>query len=209
MVSGNGSNLQALIDADLPLSNGHIVGVISNRADAYALKRAQAAGIATAIIMHRDYPNRTLFDAALHQQLLAWQIDYILLAGFMRILTPQFVAQWAGRMLNIHPSLLPAYKGLNTHQRVLASGDRLHGCSVHFVTAELDGGQIITQGVLQVGVHDTPEQLAARVHQLEHQIYPMAVRWLCSGIISLKNQHLIFNGQSQTQPFQLYFDLNY
>ena len=140
LVSGNGSNLQALIDANL---SGQIVGVLSNKADAYALERAQKANIATAVISHKDFPTREVFDEAMHQQLLAWEVDVVILAGFMRILTPTFVNKWQGKMLNIHPSLLPAYKGVNTHQRVLNTGDRLHGCTVHFVTAELDSGQSI------------------------------------------------------------------
>ena len=140
LVSGNGSNLQALIDANL---SGQIIGVLSNKADAYALQRAEKANIATAVISHKDYPNRESFDDAMHQQLLAWEIDLVILAGFMRILTPNFVNQWQGKMLNIHPSLLPFYKGINTHQRVLNTGDRLHGCTVHFVTDELDAGQSI------------------------------------------------------------------
>ena len=205
LVSGNGSNLQALIDADLPVSGGQIVGVISNHPDAYALQRAHAAAIDTAIISHRDYPQRDIFDQALHVQLTAWQVDIVVLAGFMRILTAEFVQKWSGNMLNIHPSLLPAYKGLHTHQRVLNSGDRYHGCTVHWVTPELDSGQSIIQGLLSVSVHDTAASLAQRIHRIEHQIYPLALRWLCSGIISLKNQRLMFNDQPQLSPLQLYF----
>jgi len=164
LVSGNGSNLQALIDANL---SGQIIGVLSNKADAYALQRAEKANIATAVISHKDYPNRESFDDTMHQQLLAWEIDLVILAGFMRILTPNFVSQWQGKMLNIHPSLLPFYKGINTHQRVLNTGDRLHGCTVHFVTAELDAGQSIAQSAIHVSLHDNVESLAQRVHELE------------------------------------------
>jgi phosphoribosylglycinamide formyltransferase-1 len=169
LVSGNGSNLQALIDANL---SGQIIGVLSNKADAYALERAKQANIATAVVSHKDFPNRESFDEAMHQQLLAWQIDLVILAGFMRILTPSFVSQWQGKMLNIHPSLLPYYKGVNTHQRVLNTGDRFHGCTVHFVTAELDAGQSIAQSAIEVHLNDTVETLAQRVQKLEHFIFP-------------------------------------
>lgn len=199
LVSGNGSNLQALIDANL---SGQIIGVLSNKADAYALQRAEKANIATAVISHKDYPNRESFDDAMHQQLLAWEIDLVILAGFMRILTPNFVSQWQGKMLNIHPSLLPFYKGINTHQRVLNTGDRLHGCTVHFVTAELDAGQSIAQSAIQVSLHDNVESLAQRVHQLEHFIYPQVVQWLCNGQLTWKSGQAYFNQKPLQYPIQ-------
>ena len=199
LVSGNGSNLQALIDANL---SGQIIGVLSNKADAYALQRAEKANIATAVISHKDYPNRESFDDAMHQQLLAWEIDLVILAGFMRILTPNFVSQWQGKMLNIHPSLLPFYKGINTHQRVLNTGDRLHGCTVHFVTAELDAGQSIAQSAIQVSLHDNVESLAQRVHELEHFIYPQVAEWLCNGQLSWKNGQAYFNQKPLERPIQ-------
>ncbi|EPF87679.1 phosphoribosylglycinamide formyltransferase [Acinetobacter gyllenbergii] len=199
LVSGNGSNLQALIDANL---SGQIIGVLSNKFDAYALQRAENANIATAVISHKDYPNRESFDAAMHQQLLAWQVDLVILAGFMRILTPNFVSQWQGKMLNIHPSLLPFYKGVNTHQRVLNTGDRLHGCTVHFVTAELDAGQSIAQSAIQVGLHDTVESLAQRVHELEHFIYPQVAEWLCNGQLTWRNGQAYFNQKPLERPIQ-------
>ena len=199
LVSGNGSNLQALIDANL---SGQIIGVLSNKADAYALQRAEKANIATAVISHKDYPNRESFDDAMHQQLLAWQIDLVILAGFMRILTPNFVNQWQGKMLNIHPSLLPFYKGINTHQRVLNTGDRLHGCTVHFVTAELDAGQSIAQSVIQVSLQDTAESLAQRVHELEHFIYPQVAQWLCNGQLTWENGQAHFNQKLLEKPIQ-------
>lgn len=177
LVSGNGSNLQALIDFGL---SGKIVGVLSNQANAYALERAKQANIATAVISHKDFPNRESFDEQMHQQLLAWNVDLVVLAGFMRILSTTFVERWAGKMVNIHPSLLPAYKGMHTHQRVLNTGDRLHGCTVHFVTPELDSGQAIAQGILQVKQHDDENTLAQRVHQIEHFIYPQVVEWICT-----------------------------
>ena len=199
LVSGNGSNLQALIDANL---SGQIIGVLSNKADAYALQRAEKANIATAVISHKDYPNRESFDDAMHQQLLAWEIDLVILAGFMRILTSNFVSQWQGKMLNIHPSLLPFYKGMNTHQRVLNTGDRLHGCTVHFVTAELDAGQSIAQSAIQVSLHDNVESLAQRVHELEHFIYPQVAEWLCNGQLTWTNGQAYFNKKPLERPIQ-------
>lgn len=203
LVSGNGSNLQALIDAQHGKQlSGQIVGVLSNKAEAYALRRAEDANIATAVISHQNFPNRESFDVAMHQQLLAWQVDLVILAGFMRILTPEFVSQWQGKMLNIHPSLLPFYKGMNTHQRVLNTGDRLHGCTVHFVTAELDAGQSIAQSVIQVSLQDTAESLAQRVHQLEHFIYPQVAQWLCNGQLTWENGQAYFNQKLLEKPIQ-------
>lgn len=200
LVSGSGSNLQALIDANL---SGKIVGVISNKPEAYALKRAKQAGIATAIIEHKKYPNRESFDAVMHQQLLDWDVDLVILAGFMRILSASFVQSWQGKMVNIHPSLLPNYKGMHTHQRVLNTGDVLHGCTVHYVTTELDAGQALTQGVLKVGLHDTVETLSNRIHVLEHLIYPQAIEWICIGTIQhLDNGDVHYKGQKLDKPIQ-------
>ncbi len=200
LVSGSGSNLQALIDANL---SGSIVGVISNKAEAYALERAKKAGIDTAIIEHKQFPNREAFDAVMHQQLLDWNVDLVILAGFMRILSADFVQKWQGKMVNIHPSLLPHYKGMHTHQRVLNTGDVLHGCTVHYVTAELDAGQALTQGVVKVNLHDTVATLAERVHALEHLIYPQAVEWICNGTIQhLDNGQVLYKGQLLKQPIQ-------
>ena len=200
LVSGSGSNLQALIDANL---SGKIVGVISNKPEAYALKRAKQAGIATAIIEHKKYPNRESFDAVMHQQLLDWDVDLVILAGFIRILSASFVQSWQGKMVNIHPSLLPNYKGMHTHQRVLNTGDVLHGCTVHYVTTELDAGQALTQGVLKVGLHDTVEILSNRIHVLEHLIYPQAIEWICNGTIQhLDNGDVHYKGQKLDKPIQ-------
>lgn len=200
LVSGSGSNLQALIDANL---SGKIVGVLSNRPNAYALERAKKAGIATSIIEHKHFPTREAFDDAMQQQLMDWDVDLVILAGFMRILTAKFVKSWEGKMLNIHPSLLPFYKGMHTHQRVLNTGDVWHGCSVHFVTAELDAGQTIAQGVLQVQHQDTAESLAQRVHQLEHIIYPQVVEWICSGqLIYQSTEQVSYKGKLLQRPFQ-------
>lgn len=200
LVSGNGSNLQALIDAKVA---GQIVGVISNKADAFALERAQKAGIATAVIEHKHYPDRVSFDAVMHQQLLDWEVDLVILAGFMRILSPGFVQSWQGKMLNIHPSLLPHYKGMHTHQRVLNSGEVFHGCTVHFVTAELDAGPALAQSVLKVNQHDTAERLAERIHHLEHFVYPLVVDWLCQGTLQYQtNGQVHFRGQPLLRPIQ-------
>lgn len=200
LVSGNGSNLQAIIDAKV---SGQIVGVISNKADAFALQRAEQAGIATAVIEHKDYPDRVSFDAVMHQKLLDWEVDLVILAGFMRILSPIFVNRWQGKMLNIHPSLLPNYKGMHTHQRVLNSGEVFHGCTVHFVTAELDAGPALAQSVLKVAQHDTAQSLAERIHQLEHFIYPLVVDWLCQGTLQYKTDgHVTFRGQALQRPIQ-------
>lgn len=199
LVSGSGSNLQALIDANL---SGKIVGVISNKPEAYALKRAQNADIPTAVIEHKQYPNREAFDDVMHQQLLEWDADLVILAGFMRILSAQFVKAWEGKMINIHPSLLPNYKGMHTHQRVLNTGDTLHGCTVHYVTAELDAGQPLAQGVLKVNAHDNAISLANRVHGLEHLIYPQVAEWICNGTIQHTEQGVLYRGQAMKEPVQ-------
>jgi phosphoribosylglycinamide formyltransferase-1 len=199
LVSGSGSNLQALIDANL---SGKIVGVISNKPEAYALKRAQNADIPTAVIEHKQYPNREAFDDVMHQQLLEWDADLVILAGFMRILSAQFVKAWEGKMINIHPSLLPNYKGMHTHQRVLNTGDTLHGCTVHYVTAELDAGQALAQGVLKVNEHDNAISLANRVHGLEHLIYPQVAEWICNGTIQHTEQGVLYRGQAMKEPVQ-------
>ena len=199
LVSGSGSNLQALIDANL---SGQIVGVISNKPEAYALARAQKAGIATAVIEHKQYPNREAFDDVMHQQLLDWDVDLVVLAGFMRILSAKFVQAWKGKMVNIHPSLLPHYKGMHTHQRVLNTGDVFHGCTVHYVTAELDAGQALAQGVLKVNVHDNASSLASRVHVLEHVIYPQVVEWICTGAIQHTEQAVLYRSQVMHEPVQ-------
>ncbi|OTG81674.1 phosphoribosylglycinamide formyltransferase [Acinetobacter sp. ANC 4648] len=200
LVSGSGSNLQALIDANL---SGQIVGVISNKPEAYALERAKNAGIATTVIEHKQYPNREAFDDVMHQQLIDWNIDLVILAGFMRILSAKFVQAWEGKMVNIHPSLLPHYKGMHTHQRVLNTGDVMHGCTVHYVTAELDAGQALTQGVMKVHLHDNAVSLATRVHVLEHLIYPQAVEWICNGTLQHTPEgQVLYKGQPLVEPIQ-------
>ncbi|HET7833834.1 MAG TPA: phosphoribosylglycinamide formyltransferase [Gallionella sp.] len=182
LISGRGSNLQALLEAKLPC---RIAAVISNRADAEGLEIARARGIPTAILSHRDYSDREGFDAALAAKIDEYQPDFVVLAGFMRILTGGFVDRYYGRLINIHPSLLPAYGGLNTHARALQDGVKIHGCTVHFVTSDLDHGPIIIQAAVPVMHSDTEETLAARVLHEEHRIYPQALRWLCCGQIEL------------------------
>ena len=196
LISGSGSNLQALIDSVAHDGNpARIAAVICNRAGAYGLERAKQAGIATSLLDHKQFDGREAFDAALIQAIDAHQPDLVVLAGFMRILTPGFVQHYSGRLLNIHPSLLPKHKGLHTHQRAIEAGDSEHGCSVHFVTEELDGGPLVVQAVLPVMADDTAESLARRVHQQEHQIYPLAVRWFAEGRLRLGAQGAMLDGQ--------------
>jgi phosphoribosylglycinamide formyltransferase-1 len=186
LISGSGSNLQALIDSIANDGNpARIAAVISNRADAYGLERARQAGIATRVLDHKQFDGREAFDAALVEAIDGFDPQLVVLAGFMRILTPGFVNHYTGRLLNIHPSLLPKYKGLHTHQRALEAGDSEHGCSVHFVTEELDGGPLVVQAVVPVESGDTPESLAQRVHSQEHHIYPLAMRWFAEGRLRL------------------------
>ncbi|HEX5337301.1 MAG TPA: phosphoribosylglycinamide formyltransferase [Gallionella sp.] len=182
LISGRGSNLQALLEAKLPC---RIAAVISNRADAEGLKIAQAHGIATATVAHRDYPDREAFDAELAKTIDAFQADFVILAGFMRILTGGFVARYHGRLINIHPSLLPAYGGMHTHARALHDGVKIHGCTVHFVTPDLDHGPIIIQAAVPVLPSDDEQTLAARVLHEEHRIFPQAIRWLCKDRLEL------------------------
>ncbi|MBS0336406.1 MAG: phosphoribosylglycinamide formyltransferase [Proteobacteria bacterium] len=189
LISGRGSNMQAILDAGLP-----VAAVISNRPDAAGLGIAAARGIKTAVVAHKGYATREEFDAALAAEIARHAPTVVALAGFMRILTPGFVGQHAGRLVNIHPSLLPAFTGLDTHERALAAGVKVHGCTVHLVTAELDHGPIIAQAAVPVLPGDTADALAARVLRQEHLLYPRAVRWLLeekvvieSGIVRIKD----------------------
>ena len=182
LISGNGSNLQAIIDASKQEPGLYeVVAVISNREEAFGLERADREGISSAVVNHGAYDSRESYDHALMQIIDAFEPGLVVLAGFMRILTPGFVRHYAGRMLNIHPSLLPRYKGLNTHQRAIDAGDRVHGCSVHFVTEELDDGPVVLQAEVPILEEDTAETLADRVHVQEHIIYPEAVRRFALG----------------------------
>jgi len=196
LLSGTGSNLQALIDNVRTGENpARIAAVISNRADAYGLQRARDAGIETRALDHKAFEGREAFDAALIELIDAFNPQLVVLAGFMRILSADFVRHYQGRLLNIHPSLLPKYKGLHTHQRALEAGDREHGCSVHFVTEELDGGPLVVQAVVTVESDDTASSLAQRVHTQEHRIYPLAVRWFAEGRLVLGEQGALLDGQ--------------
>ena len=196
LISGSGSNLQALIDSITQDGNpARIAAVICNRADAYGLVRAQNAGIPTRVLDHRQFDGREAFDAALIEAIDGFDPQLVVLAGFMRILTGDFVRHYEGRLLNIHPSLLPKYKGLHTHQRALEAGDAEHGCSVHFVTEELDGGPLVVQAVLPVMADDTAESLARRVHQQEHQIYPLVINWFCQGRLTMVGTQACLDGQ--------------
>jgi phosphoribosylglycinamide formyltransferase-1 len=172
LISGRGSNMQALIDAGLP-----VAAVISNRADAAGLRVAAARGIATAVIEHVRFASRADFESALAERIDGFRPRLVALAGFMRVLAPPFVQRYAGRLLNIHPSLLPAFPGLGTHERALEAGVKVHGCTVHFVTPELDSGPIVIQAAVAVRGDDSPASLAARVLEQEHVIYPLAARW--------------------------------
>lgn len=189
LISGSGTNLQAIIDAcesaDYP---GSVVGVVSNKSDAYGLTRAQDANIETVSLSHKNFESRESYDQALVTKIDQFAPDVIVLAGFMRILTPAFVLHYQGKLLNIHPSLLPKYQGLNTHQRALDAGDKEHGVSVHFVTEELDGGPVILQAKVPVFDGDSSDDLAARVHEQEHRVYPLVVKWLCQKRLSMKTE---------------------
>ena len=197
LISGRGSNMQALIDAGIP-----VAAVVSNVPGAAGLAIAAQRGIPTAVVPHKDFASRESFDGVLAEQIDRYSPKLVALAGFMRVLTPGFVQHYGGRMLNVHPSLLPAFPGLNTHERALAEGVKLHGCSVHFVTADLDHGPIVAQAAIPVRREDSGESLARRVLKQEHVIYPRAVQWFLdgklvvgNGVVSVKGNHaqLVFD----------------
>ena len=192
LISGRGSNMLSLMAAaqqkDYP---AEIALVFSNKPDAPGLATAKQAGIATAALHHKDFATREDFERAMQDILLAHKIDLVCLAGFMRLLTPWFVEQWTGRMINIHPAILPSYKGLHTHERALADGVKLHGATVHFVVPEMDAGPIIAQAAVPVVDGDTPETLGARVLAQEHMIYPLALRLVASGQARIEGQKVL------------------
>jgi phosphoribosylglycinamide formyltransferase 1 len=194
LVSGRGSNLQAIIDAivggELPAV---IRAVVSSRADAYGLERARLAGISTELLDRRPFPDRASYDRALMAIIDRYQPDLVVLAGFMRVLGPEFVAHYLGRAINIHPSLLPALRGLDTHRRALEAGAREHGASVHFVTDELDGGPVIAQARVPVLPGDTPDILAGRVLEQEHRILPQTIRWFAEGRVKLAGRRALLD----------------
>ncbi|MBQ4831635.1 phosphoribosylglycinamide formyltransferase [Pseudoalteromonas sp. MMG010] len=194
LISGSGSNLQAIIDSCKNGEiNAHIAAVISNKADAYGLERAKKAGIPTAVLSHKDFATREAYDEQLLHVIDSFEPNLVVLAGFMRILTGNLVQKYVGKMLNIHPSLLPKYQGLNTHQRAIDANDAFHGVSVHFVTEELDGGPVILQAKVAVLENDTAETLAARVHEQEHIIYPLVVKWFSEQRLSMEADYAVLD----------------
>ncbi|SEQ31867.1 phosphoribosylglycinamide formyltransferase-1 [Ectothiorhodospira magna] len=204
LISGSGTNLQALIDG---VAEGRIQGqiraVISNRPQVAGLDRADRARIPAQVINHRDFPDRDTFDRALMTAIDLHQPDLVVLAGFMRVLTPAFVTHYQGRLINIHPSLLPDFRGLHTHERALEAGVQQHGCSIHFVNTELDGGPVIGQARVPVLPDDTPQTLAARVQQQEHRAYPQVVQWFCQGRLTLCNGQVWFDEHPLQAPLEL------
>jgi len=196
LISGRGSNMEVLLKAKLPCE---VAAVISNKADAAGLGIAKQHGITTVTISHKDFANREAFDAALAQEIDRHQPDLVVLAGFMRILTSGFVNHYAGRLINIHPSLLPAYTGVDTHERALKDGVKIHGCTIHFVTADLDHGPIIIQAAVPVRQDDTVATLSSRVLHEEHRVFPQAVRWLCNGNVRLNDQGRVVSDRIEQQ----------
>ena len=207
LISGSGTNLQAFIDraaaGDL---EADIALVLSNRADAYGLTRAEQAGIPTAVISHRDFDSREDFDRAMAEVIDAENVDYVVLAGFMRILSGWFVDRYLGRLLNVHPALLPLYPGLDTHQRVLDAGDTHHGTTVHFVIEDLDAGPCILQGRIPVAPSTDAGELNRRIQAVEHRIYPEALNWLASGRAGFKDGRAILDGAALDAPVVMDFD---
>lgn len=210
LISGSGTNLQAMIDAQrqgaLPVE---FSVVLSNKADAQGLQRAKDADIPTLVINHKEYASREDFDQAMVDALTPYAVDTVVLAGFMRILTPVFVEHFTGRLLNIHPSLLPRYRGLNTHQRALDNNDQEHGCSIHFVSNELDGGPVIAQAVVPIHAGDNATTLAERVHQSEHLLYPKVLQWRANQTLVLTDKGIRLNEQAiPANGFVFQFDEN-
>lgn len=206
LLSGNGSNLQALIDATQTEEGlgGEIAAVISDKADAFGLERARQADIPTQVLSPRDYTSREEYDQNLIRLVEEQEADLVVLAGFMRILSPSFVLRFHGKLLNVHPSLLPKYKGLHTHRRALEAGDNEHGLSIHFVTEELDGGPLILQATVPVETDDDETTLARRVQVKEHLLYPIVVRWFLQGRLQLLGNHPLLDGQPLPKQGILY-----
>lgn len=194
LISGSGTNLQAIIDAcsDNKI-DGTVTAVISNKSGVYGLERAKNSDIPSHVLSHKEFDSRELYDQALVNLIDEYQPDVVVLAGFMRILTANFVSHYAGKLINIHPSLLPKYQGLDTHQRAIDAGDETHGCSVHFVTEELDGGPVILQAKVPIFEDDDVDSLSQRVHVQEHLIYPMVVKWMCEKRLSMSEQSNTFS----------------
>ena len=204
LISGRGSNLQAILDraasGELPVE---VAAVISNRPGVQGLERARRAGVPALELDHKDFPDRPAFEAALIELIDGYQPDLVVLAGFMRLLTAGFTDHYRGRLLNIHPSLLPKFRGLHTHERALAAGETEHGASIHFVTAELDGGPVIVRARVPVLPGDDPDTLAARVLEQEHRLYPLAIRWFAEGRLRLEGEQVWFDGEPLTEPLWL------
>ncbi|WP_421853940.1 phosphoribosylglycinamide formyltransferase [Marinomonas sp.] len=205
LISGSGSNLQALIDQSLQGQlDVKICAVISNKADAYGLERAKLADIPTHTLDHKLFNSREAFDAELQTIIDQYEPKLVVLAGFMRILTETFAKHYEGRMLNIHPSLLPKYKGLNTHQRAIDAAEKEHGVSVHFVSPELDAGSVILQASTEIAEEDTAESLAKKVHSLEHIIYPLAVKWFSEERLTFQEGIALFDKKALPESGILY-----
>ncbi|MFC3121788.1 phosphoribosylglycinamide formyltransferase [Agaribacter flavus] len=205
LVSGNGTNAQAIIEScHQSKINAKVCAVISNRPSAYALNRAKAANIDAICIDHELFESREAFDETLRKQIDEYQPDLVVLAGFMRILSSQFVKHYEGKMLNIHPSLLPLYPGLNTHKRAIENKDTIHGASVHFVTGELDGGPVVIQAQVNIAKDDTPDTLATKVAEKEWEIYPLAIAWYCDGRLTTAKDKLILDGKTLSRNGILY-----
>ncbi|CAG0973661.1 MAG: phosphoribosylglycinamide formyltransferase [Rhizobiaceae bacterium] len=200
LISGRGSNMSALIaasrEADYPAT---IVGVISDRPDAAGLRAAEAAGIAAVVVERRSFADRQAHDAAIDATLAGFGAEIVALAGYMRLLGADFVQRWQGRMINIHPSLLPGFKGLDTHRRALDAGVRIHGCSVHFVTADMDGGPLIAQAAVPVLADDTEDSLAARVLKAEHKLYPQALAMVCEGRAAMEQGRTLIDARGMVE----------
>lgn len=204
LISGNGSNLQAIIDHQKAHPDLYEIAlVLSNKPDAYGLTRARNANIPCQVIDHRKFDHRTEFDAAMQKAIDQHCADLIVLAGFMRILTEEFTRHFLGRMLNIHPSLLPKYPGLNTHQKALDAGDEEHGLSIHFVTPELDGGPVILQSKVSITPKDTLKTLQQKVHIQEHIAYPLVIQWFAEGKLALRDGQVLLEQNPLNHPFQL------
>ncbi len=197
LISGRGSNMAALIRAaEAPDYPAEIACVVSNKADAPGLAIAAAAGVPTIAVSHRDHPDREAFDRAVSAELERHGVGFVVLAGFMRIFSPWFPTRWSGRLINIHPSLLPAFKGMHVHRQALEAGVRLSGCTAHLVTPDLDSGPIIAQAAVPVLAGDTEETLSARILRQEHRLYPLVVRWFAEGRIAVDGEKVAVNGVS-------------
>ncbi len=204
LISGNGSNLQAIIDRiEQKRLDARIAAVISNRPDARGLERARRHGIEAVALDHKLFDSREAFDRKLRQTIEHYRPDLVVLAGYMRILSPELIHAFEGRMLNIHPSLLPKYPGLHTHRRALESGDREHGASIHVVTPELDAGPVLLQGRFPIEQDDDIESLQQKTHRLEHRMYPQVLQWIAEGRLQPDAQQPLFDGQPLRQPKEL------